>query len=220
MHITIHFRTLLVFSLISSPLYGGKNVFDETTISNDTYSLAPLVQDSDTAFYASANGASTLHTFDSADESGGTNLLGTEGGTFLVSEETVSISDGVNRIVVKVTAVSSVGAAEPWVDQSNAGEGFISWRLDVGSTAGGTDPIQPDVPFTLLDSGFTVFNSAGESLGSFELTTDTSNATSLSGVAALGNNDQDIAGVDISSIQMFWEISSGPNAPVFIDGFE
>ena len=119
-------------------------------------------------------------------------------------------------------AVNAAGESEPWVELSptNVEKGFISWRLDVGSTSGGTDPIQPDAPFTLIGSGFNVFNGAGELVGSFGLTTDTSNSTSLSGVAALGNNGENIAGVDISAIQMYWEISSEPASRIFENGFE
>lgn len=193
---------------------------DVPDAAGDTYSLAPLVQDGDTAFYPSETGGPTLHTFNVSSESGGTNLLGTEGGTFRVSEQNIPLGGDVDRLIVEVRAVNSRLESEPWVDSSNAGKGFISWRLDVGSTSGGTNPIQPDVPFTLVDSGFNVFNSAGDPAGSFDLTTDTSTATSLSGVAALGNNGLDIAGVDISSIQMYWDISSDSTFRIFIDGFE
>jgi hypothetical protein len=191
------------------------------SVTGDTYSVAPLVQDPNTAFFSSDAGGPTIHTFDEIDESGGSNLLGTEGGTFIVTEEIVSIDGGVDRIMVRVNAVNASNESEPWVDSSQSDRGFTSWRLDVGSTtADGTDPIQPGSPFTLVDSGFNVFNSAGETVGSFDLTEDNSNATSLSGVAALGNGGENIAGVDVSSIQIYWDISFGPSDVTFKNGFE
>jgi hypothetical protein len=240
---TVLLCTLLVMTVISFPLHAlesaaarahlgvspNKNqaalmlskaeIYEdsEVTAIGDTYSLAPLVQDSDTAFFPSDAGGPTLQTFDGANESGGTNLLGTKGGTFLVMERSVPMGGNVDRILVEVRAINASNGSEPWVDSSQAGKGFISWRLDVGSTSGGTNPIQPDAPFTLVDSGFSVFNSAGEPLGNFDLTDDTSTATSLSGVAALGNSGEDIAGVDVSAIQMYWDISSDLN---FKNGFE
>jgi hypothetical protein len=74
-------------------------------------------------------------------------------------------------------------------------------RLDVGPTSGGIDPVEPAAHFTLLDSGIEVFNSAGQSLGSFGLSSDTSTATGLSGVAVLGNGGQDIYDMRVGGIE-------------------
>ena len=61
-----------------------------------------------------------------------------------VLETIVAMEGGVDRIIVEVRAVNASSEAEPWVDISNAGTGLVDWRLDVGSTLGGTDPIHPD----------------------------------------------------------------------------
>jgi len=176
----------------------------------DTFSVAPLVQDSGRAFYMSDAAGPTQHTFDDINESGGTNLLGTSGGSFIVLEGVIPQGGGIDRVVVEVTALSSDMIAEPWVNSSHAGRGYISWRLDIGSNSGGTDPIEPEVPFTRVGSGFSAFNSFGQLLASFELSVDTSTATSLSGVAILGNSGVDIAGENVATIQMHWDIRPEP----------
>ncbi len=182
---------------------------NRASVLGDTFSLAPLVQDSGAAIYVSAPSVTT-HTFDGATESGGSNLKGTAGGTFRVVEGIDPLAGGVNRIIVEATAVSSVLQAEPWVSSAFAASGYVSWRLDVGSTAGGTNPIQPVTPFTPIASGINVFNSAGVPQGSFALSSNTSTATTLSGVAILGNSGQNIAGVNVASIQMYWDILPQP----------
>ena len=188
----------------------GQQHYEETAIVGDTYSLAPLVEDSGSAYYMSAVGGPTQHTFDGTNESGGTNLVGTPGGFFVVLEGIVPVSAAVDRIIVEVRAVNSSVVAEPWMDVSNSGAGYINWRLDVGSTAGGTNPIHPGTEFTVIDSGFAVFNSALEQVGIFDLSDDTSTTTDLSGVALLGNSGADIAGVDVASILMYWDIQYPP----------
>jgi hypothetical protein len=126
-----------------------------------------------------------------------------------VVEGIVPLAGGVNRIIVAVTAVSSGSQAEPWVSSAHAASGYISWRLDVGSNSGGTDPIQPATPFT-VGSGINAFTSAGQSVGSFALSSNTSTATSLSGVASLSIGGQNIAGVNVASIEMYWDILPQP----------
>ncbi len=183
---------------------------DDVNVASGDYSLAPLVQDTDTAYLISDAGGPTLHSFDGLEEGAGGNLLGTDGGSFVVLEGSIPLGQGVERVIVEVTAVNSGGQAEPWVDASNAGAGFEGWRLDVGSNSGGATAIVPAVPFTQVDSGFSVFSSTGALLDTFTLSVDTSTATSLSGVAALNNGGSDIAGVDIASIQMYWDIQTEP----------
>ena len=180
------------------------------SVLGDTFSLAPLVQNSVTAFYISGAAGPTAHTFDGVSETGGSNLRGTAGGTFRVVEGIVPLAGGVNRIIVEVTAVNSALQAEPWVNSAYAGSGYISWRLDVGSTSGGTNPIQPATAFTPVGAGINVFNSAGQFVNTFALTSNTSTATTLSGVAILGNSGQNIAGVNVASIQMYWDILPQP----------
>jgi len=183
---------------------------DGANVASGDYSLAPLVQDADTAYFMTDAGGPTLHSFDGLEESAGGNQLGSDGGLFVVLEGSVPLGQGLERVIVEVTAVNSEGQAEPWVDVSNAGAGFENWRLDVGTNSGGTAAIVPGVPFTRVESGFSVFSSAGAIKGEFALSADTSTATSLSGVAVLSNSGSDIAGVDISSIQMYWDIQTNP----------
>jgi hypothetical protein len=175
--------------------------------SGDTYSQAPLVQDSSNAHYVTSVEGPSIHTFDGASESGGSNLLGTAGGTFEVSEGTTDQGDGIQRIMVEVTALSAGAAAEPWVDASQSDAGYLAWRLDVGSEAGGTNKIEPDMPFTVLDSGVNLFDSSGSPVDTLDLLQDNSDMTGLAGVAIISHaNDANIAGIDIATLQMFWDI--------------
>jgi hypothetical protein len=176
------------------------------TLAEHPFSLAPLVQDAGAAYYMSDAGGPTLHTFDGTNESGGANLFGTAGGFFLVLEGVVDLGGGVERVIVEVRAVDGGVVPEPWVDASNAGTGLIDWRLDIGSTAGGSDPIEPGVPFTVVDSGVAAFDSALAHLGTFDLAADTSTATGLSGVAILGIGGADIAGTDLAALQIYWDV--------------
>ena len=172
-----------------------------------SYSLAPFVEDVSTAFYLSSVAAPTVHTFDDTNESGGDNFFGTAGGSILIIEGVVPQGDGVDRYIVEVSTRNSALNLEPWVDVSWAGNGLIYWRLDVGSTLGGNDPIEFAFPIAVVNSGFFVFDSSGTLLGAFNLYANTSTPTSLSGVAILNNSGFDIAGVDVAAIQMFWDVT-------------
>jgi hypothetical protein len=103
----------------------------DINVGGDTYSQAPLVQDSSAAHYASSLGGPGTHTFDGASESGGSNLLGTAGGSFEILEGTTDLGGGNQRILVEVTALSAGADAEPWVDESQSDAGYLAWRLDV-----------------------------------------------------------------------------------------
>ncbi len=177
----------------------------------DSYSLAPwLADDQDQYYYASALGAPTSHTFDGTDESGGLNSYGSVGGSFSVSEGIIDLGGGVERYVVEVSAVDSSLNNEPWVDAAFEGQVFTAWILEVGNFFGGGNTITPGYSFAVQASGVVVFDSAGtphEDLG----ISDTSNSTELSGSAGL-TIGADIAGVDVSTIQMYWEI-----APTSVD---
>jgi hypothetical protein len=182
----------------------------EANPEGDTYSLAPLVQDSELAYFMSEAGTATSHRFDEERKSGGENIYGSPGGTFSVIEEIIDLGDGVEQIGVQVTALSAQGNPEPWVDESFAGSGLIEYRLDVGTELGGTNPIEPDSPFTLLNSGFSIFDSEGDFLAEFELK-DFSDSKGLAGVAVLGRvGDEDIAGLDMATMIMFWNIKKEP----------
>ncbi len=192
-------------------LLTAEQIINASTM-GDTFSLAPLVQNNaQQALYISSAAGPTSHTFDGIAEPGGSNLRGTAGGTFSIVEGLVPLAGGVNRFIVEVTAISSSLVAEPWISSAYSASGYIAWRLDVGSTAGGTNPIQPATPFTPVGAGIHVFNSAGQLRGSFGLSLNTSTTTSLSGVAVLGNSGQNIAGVDVASIQMYWDILPQPS---------
>ena len=173
----------------------------------DSYSLAPWLGDNQNQYYhASAIGAPTTHTFDGSDESGGLNTYGSAGGSFSVSEGIIDMGGGVERYVVEVSAVDASLDGEPWVDASWAGQIFTAWFLDVGNTNGGGNPISPGYSFTVQDSGVFVFDSAGLQITVLGIQ-DTSNSTDLSGSAGLGLNGNDIAGFDVSTLQMYWDIA-------------
>lgn len=173
----------------------------------DSYSLAPWLGDNLNQYYlASAIGAPTTHTFDGSDESGGLNTYGSAGGSFSVSEGIIDMGGGVERYVVEVSAVDASLDGEPWVDASWVGQIFTAWYLDVGNSDGGGNPISPGYSFTVQDSGVFVFDSAGSQIAVLGIQ-DTSNSTDLSGSAGLGLNGDDIAGFDVSTLQMYWDIA-------------
>ena len=182
-------------------------------VMNDSFSVAPFVQDASRTFLVSRVGAPTSHTFDGLAESGGGNRYGYVGGTISVTEDSYSVAPEVRRYAVEVTALDVAGDPSVWVSPGWSGIGLIRWRLDVGSTGGGTDPINFDSPVEIVDSGYSVFDRWGNWLGDYELYADTSTATSLSGVAIHSNGGQDIAGVDVSTIQMWWEVRQSEAAP-------
>ncbi|NNK98544.1 MAG: S8 family serine peptidase [Xanthomonadales bacterium] len=187
-------------------LLNQNNVVDPAAF-GDSYSLAPWLQDDQSGFYLASPIAPSSHTFDGIDESAGTNSFGSLGGTFSVSEGIIDLGGGAERYVVEVSAVDSSLDNEPWVDASWAGQTFTDWILDVGNFDGGGNTIAPGYSFSVSDSGCFVFDSTGASLGTFELYSDTSTSTELSGGAWLELGGSDIAGVDVSTIQLYWDIA-------------
>lgn len=191
-----------IFDLIVTPTGEG----DPT---GDTYSASPLVQDGASAFFISDVAPAAL-TFGTT-ESGGNNSANADT-TFEVTESFLAAAgpNGGDVILAQYTAVDAAGAAVPWVAAGVVGPNgpFTAWRLDVGSTAGGSDDIANTE--ALLSSGFTVFDSAGSPLGSFGLTVDSSTATGVSGLGVVGIGGGDIAGVDMSTVQLFWEVAPVP----------
>ena len=185
-----------------------ENIVDPAAF-GDSYSLAPWLMDRTNQFYlASAIGAPTTHTFDGTNESGGLNNYGSPGGSFNVSEGIIDLGGGVERYVVEVSAVDSSLDDEPWVDISYVGQMFTTWELDVGIPDGGGNTISPGYSFTVQDSGFNVFDSAGGQIQSFSLSLDTSTSTELAGAAAVGlQANGNIAGFDVVTIQMYWDIA-------------
>ena len=69
-------------------------------VADDSYSLAPVVQDEAFAHWMSAVGAPTTHTYDGIEESGGANLYGSDGGSFALFEGLVSLGAEADRIIV------------------------------------------------------------------------------------------------------------------------
>ena len=57
-----------------------------------------------------------------------------------------------------------------------------------------------------LDAGLAVFDSAGQLVGSFPLDYDYTVFTVMAGIAIYGLGGTDIAGADIATLQMFWDI--------------
>ena len=177
--------------------------------SGDTFSLAILAQDAGSAFFISDGSVST-HTFDNLGESAGNNLTGTVGGTYEMLESYIGGGgvSGSDRILVQVTALDSGGTPEPWIAAGVASPDgpFISWRLDMGINAAGTDTIMPNANFNLIDSGFAAFDSSGGLVGVFTLSTDGANGVTVSGMAIIGLGGGDIAGFDLATILMFWDV--------------
>jgi len=181
----------------------------------DTYSLAPLVQDGELAYFMTDAGQATSHQYDESWKTMGKNQYGTSGGNFLVLEKTNDLGNGEVQITVQVTAVNAQNAEEPWVDTGFSGSGLETWRLDVGTSFGGSNPIEPDSPFEVTASGVSLYDSAGESLGDFDIN-DTSNSGGLSGGALIGlADDADIAGFDLSTMVMYWNIKIEPDVGGF-----
>jgi len=182
----------------------------EPTAFGDSYSLAPWLMNRTSQWYLASAIAPTTHTFDGTDESGGLNNYGSTGGSFSVSEGIIDLGGGVERYVVEISAVDSSLNFEPWVDISYIGQMFTTWELDVGIADGGGNTISPGYSFTVQDSGFNVYDSAGALVGNFELSLDASTSTELAGAAALGlQGNGNIAGFDVATIQMYWDIAPG-----------
>jgi serine protease len=179
----------------------------QTDPSGDSYSLAPLLQDSEFAHPMSDAQAATTQRFDEQWKSGGMNQFGTTGGTLGIIEKVERIDGGLIQVSVQVTALNAQGQAEPWVDARFAGDGFVSWRLDIGTNLGGSNPLNPDKPFKVVRSGISVFNSAGDRLADLDLLQDSSTSTGLAGIGGVElNNGDDIAGFDLATIIMFWNL--------------
>lgn len=182
----------------------------------ESYSLSPVVETETTNYYLSKILAPTSHIFDGETESGGINHFGTANGTIEIRELVLNRGGGVTRYVVEVVTRNSSGALEPWVDTiwTNLDPPLRMWRLDVGSTFGGSDPIQFTGPITVLNSGFIAYTKSATVIGEYALWADTSTSTSLSGVARLGVPN--IAGYDFAGLQMYWDVTGDSADPATI----
>jgi len=180
-----------------------------SAVLGDTYTGAPLVQNNISAFLISDTVPST-QTFDEASEDGGVNLAGPADTRFEVNELVVTAGN-VQTVIVEWTSVDAARSPTPWVGE---GEGpFFSWRLDVGTEAGAPDTIEDPLATYIAGSGrFSVFNRMGAPLGTFALgNPPAAGDTELQGIAVIGlGPNVDIAGFDMASIQMAWDMTVVP----------
>lgn len=198
----------------------GQSTDDPT---GDTYGAEPLVQDAVGATFLDDATTSSL-TFDTTPEIGGNNVLYTLAVTEMGVANMFIPSAVGGTIIVQIVAFDDTRAVTDWVPAGAIGPNgiFTQWRADVGSTAA-VDPINilslnPGDTITILDSGFTIFDLTGTELGSFPLSLDSSDTTSVSGVAVVGLGGADIAGFGLGSIQLFWEYEVIP-VPVELQSF-
>lgn len=189
----------------------------------DTYSLAPLLEDSEFYYHMVEGEQATTHVYDETFKNLGSNIYGSPGGEFLVIEQTLYLGDGTFQVSVQVAAVNDQGFSEPWVDESFIGSGFTHWRLDVGVAAGGNNPILPDPDYTIVGSGVSLYDSTGTIISDHSIFDD-SNSDGLAGTALIhltdGTNGNDIAGWDLATMVMFWNIKVEYDDPTLIDPAE
>lgn len=174
----------------------------------DTYDAVGLVQDAATGWIV--DDLPDNHTFGTGDESAGANLIsgvdmriaGTDFGPGVPGTNLLQV----NYFTTDGTDIVPAGSVSP--------DGLIydSWRMDVGTTAAGTDKINwtPNPGFTVVDSGFCVAD-AGTVLGCFELSLHDSDANGVSGAGVVGLGGEDIAGFGVDEMIMYWEIQLAPS---------
>jgi hypothetical protein len=182
----------------------------QSPVAGDTYDARALLQDGINAFFI--DDVPDNHAFGGV-EAAGANFAGNAGDSFSIASLNTVLGGGTELVQVEMANFSANGALSAWLPIPGNGPNgvpFTSWRMDMGSTAAGTDDIAWSNDFTIINSGFTAFDSTGASLGTFALTLDTSTANSMSGVAVIGLGGADIGGFDMASIQLFWEIEKIP----------
>ncbi len=199
----------------------GISSTSEADPTGDTYTVAPLLQSGGIpatgAGFANDLGVVGV-TFDGLAESGGVNVFGNAGDTFIVEESFTPAAgpNGLDLIQVEITSVDANGNPTPWVAAGVTGPNgpWTEWRVDVASNsagASGGDDLIDLSPFNLEATGFSAFASDGTSYGTFTpLTVDASTAAGVQGVGVIGLNGADIAGFDLARIQLFWEVSKVP----------
>ncbi|MHC4698524.1 MAG: myxococcus cysteine-rich repeat containing protein [Planctomycetota bacterium] len=190
---------------VRNPDYAQKLVRDAT---GDTYDAAGLVQDVNTAFYL--DDFPDNHTFGTGEESAGANLLsGVD--TRIIGTDFGPGVPGTNLIQVNYFTVDGSDLV-PAGNVSSDGLIFEAWRMDVGTTAAGTDQIEwtPNPGFSVVDSGFCLFRD-GASLGCFALVVNDSSADGVAGIGVVGLGGGDIAGFGVDEMAMFWVIQVNPS---------
>ena len=176
----------------------------------DTYGAQPLAQDGTSAFFISDSSGpgAGVFTLGANPELHGANLTGAAGDTFSVLDAETDLGGGNKLIQVEIVSLDLNGGATPWVAAGVVSPNgpFTSWRMDVGGFAAAADLINPDEAFTVNAAGVSLFDSTGGLLGTFGLAVDLSDATGLGGVGVVGLGGADIAGFDMASMQMFFDI--------------
>lgn len=189
--------------LLSVPVFG----IQANVVAGDTFTAEGLVQDGVSAFFTD-DGAGSVHTFGSSSLGG--NNLTNPGTTSVINSVVVDNMNGTYTAAVSISHLDVAGGLGLWVagGQTGPNGSFVSWRFDAGSNAGGADQINIDLgmgeSINVLGSGIIAFNSAGASLGSFAMTLDSSSASALSGVGVIGLGGGNIAGFDLSGIELQW----------------
>ncbi len=144
--------------------------------------------------------------FDQVAETTGGNVFGSAEGDLQILEGIVDLGGGTQRYFTQVTALDALGQPEPLVNEALAGTPFLSWQYEVGTAYTNNEAINPGFLFVELDAGLAVFDSAGQLVGSFPLDYDYTVFTVMAGIAIYGLGGTDIAGADIATLQMFWDI--------------
>lgn len=143
--------------------------------------------------------------FDQAAETTG-NPFGSAGGELEILEGIVDLGGGVQRYFTQVTALDTLGQPEPLVNEAFAGGPLLSWQYEVGTPYVNNEAIDPGFIFVKLDSGLAVFDSGGQLQGTYALDYDYTFSTVMAAIAIYGLDGADIAGADIATLQMFWDI--------------
>lgn len=170
----------------------------------DFYSLELSVFDN-MANVISYTGGPYFAVFDPIAEYTGVNLFGSGGGDLEILEGIVDLGGGVQRYFTQITALNAADQPEPLVNSAFAGIGLIGWQFEVGTATAGNDPIEPGMFVVVIDSGFNVFDSAGQLQGTFPLLIDFSTFIGFAGLTTYTLGGADIAGADIATLQMFWD---------------
>lgn len=180
--------------------------FDGITVKSadgDAYDAAGLVQDVGSAYYV--DDLPDTHTFGTGEESAGVNAL-SQVDTRIAGQDFGPGLPGTN--LIQVNYFTSDGSdIVPAGMVSPDSLIFDSWRLDVGTSAAGTNKIDwtGGTGFTVVDSGICL-GDGGQLLGCFELAVQDSDATGLSGIGLLGLGGEDIAGYGVDEMILYWEI--------------
>lgn len=207
---TIPIHTLSRSKSPSVPVISARDAAFATARSadGDTFGAIGSAQDAATVWLI--DDVPDTHTFGTGEQSAGINALsnidtgivGTDFGPGVPETNFLQV----NYFTTDGSDIVPAGSTSP------DGLTFDSWRLDVGSTAAGTNKINwtPNPGFTVVDSGFCLL-ADGVNLGCVDLALHDSNANGVSGVGAAGLGGGDIAGFGVDEMVMYWEIQVAPS---------